>query len=91
MLSDTYLREQRRDTWKRGEPMWCSNDVGEGVSLLEYRPCAQRNPPMPGLEDCTANKVKPIPPILPLSVQESRIRSGLIVTNFVSAILTIYR
>ena len=36
-------------------------------------------------------KVKPIPPILRLSVQDSRIRSGLIVTRSVFASLTVYR
>ena len=94
MLFDTYLRERPRDIWKHGELTSCSNNIAEGLLF------SNTSDVLRGIatifinaqwEGCTANKVKLIPPVLPLSVQDSRIRSGLIMTKFVFASLTIYR
>lgn len=85
MLSVIYLRERQRIIWKHEEPMSCSNDVAEDSSCLEY------NRQCPGERNCTANRVKHIPPVLHFSAQDSRRRSGLIVNIFVFASLTDYR
>ena len=63
--------------------------------VLGYGRCTQTDTdqfsPMRKNEDCAANKVKSIPLTLPLSVQDSRNCSGLIVTKLVYASLTAYR